>query len=262
MAVDPADPNLDEPTEEFDLTEALYCDFCDAYVMQGSKHCWTCQKCVSGFDHHCPWLNTCIGARNYCTFATTIISLFAMLLVLVVLSATLVVEHFVDGTVSQRWIEVSGGLAEAGLVAVLLGLLCLNTPFLCLDGCLVAFHAFLCSRGVTTYEYLTGKSKKATSGLRSPASEEGCTRELLIVDESLGQSDTAETRHDDISGGLRASATADVADHIPEMFLMFSVDKNPGVPQVVSDFVFGSELMEVSEPQISSVIVKRAQTWS
>lgn len=38
-------------------------DYIDRSVT--AKHCSVCDKCVEGFDHHCIWLNTCIGSRNY-----------------------------------------------------------------------------------------------------------------------------------------------------------------------------------------------------
>ena len=31
--------------------------------MSFPQHCRICDKCVRGFDHHCKWLNTCIGAK-------------------------------------------------------------------------------------------------------------------------------------------------------------------------------------------------------
>jgi palmitoyltransferase ZDHHC1/11 len=35
---------------------------------KSARFCGACRKTVPGLDHHCTWLNTCIGRRNYVPF--------------------------------------------------------------------------------------------------------------------------------------------------------------------------------------------------
>ncbi|CAE8606052.1 unnamed protein product, partial [Polarella glacialis] len=46
--------------------EPRMCDDCGCEVTHlRVKHCQTCGFCMEGFDHHCRYLNTCVGGRTY-----------------------------------------------------------------------------------------------------------------------------------------------------------------------------------------------------
>ena len=40
------------------------CEKCNFDKINRSKHCKICNKCIEKFDHHCIWINNCVGANN------------------------------------------------------------------------------------------------------------------------------------------------------------------------------------------------------
>ena len=53
------------------------CTTCQLVRPMRSKHCKYCGRCVARFDHHCPFINNCVGAKNYPYFIGMVISQMA-----------------------------------------------------------------------------------------------------------------------------------------------------------------------------------------
>lgn len=71
------------------LTKIKYCSTCDIYRPPRTVHCGICECCIERLDHHCPWLGTCVGKRNYKYFIV-----FVTLVAILVVKCTIVCLYY------------------------------------------------------------------------------------------------------------------------------------------------------------------------
>ncbi|XP_012161611.1 uncharacterized protein LOC101451482 [Ceratitis capitata] len=131
LLTDPADRELqrvhrnDRIVPEFDRNKHAHviengrCHLCNIRTSsQRTKHCSVCNKCVGKFDHHCKWLNHCIGSRNYAAFLMCVVSAVAATIVIVVAVVAQIVLYYVHPEWLSFWQSADGHDANNGLARV------------------------------------------------------------------------------------------------------------------------------------------------
>ncbi|WWC70020.1 uncharacterized protein I206_103964 [Kwoniella pini CBS 10737] len=98
-----------------------YCETCQSYRPPRSSHCRLCGNCVDGIDHHCSYLHSCVGKRNYFSFLVTLLSATAGDIYVVIFSAihfSLLCHH--DNISFGTALSESPGAAVSFLLGVIL----------------------------------------------------------------------------------------------------------------------------------------------
>ncbi|KAL4225414.1 Palmitoyltransferase zdhhc13 [Mactra antiquata] len=68
-----------ELAETQSLQLSQFCTTCLIRRPLRSKHCSVCNKCVAKFDHHCPWVENCVGANTHKYFVSYLFFLFILI---------------------------------------------------------------------------------------------------------------------------------------------------------------------------------------
>ncbi|XVF63501.1 hypothetical protein PTKIN_Ptkin09bG0091500 [Pterospermum kingtungense] len=138
-------------------------------VRKFSKHCRSCEKCVDGFDHHCRWLNNCVGRKNYITFVCLMATSLVWLIVEFGVGIAVLVRCFVDrkGTESEISEKLGVGFSRPPFATVVA--LCTAVSFLATVplGELFFFHIILIRKGITTYEYVVAMRTQSEPPVQS-----------------------------------------------------------------------------------------------
>ena len=158
--LDPVDPSVAQEREAreqsraFDLSNLpKMCSFCIIHTAKSTKHCHHCKKCVAAFDHHCKWVNNCIGGRNYGAFLVAICCLELQVSGFACLGGVVIGDLLGNGDTGDH---IEGSI-------ILLLLLTALAVFL-FNGVLILFHIYLRCSGKTTYAFL--KHRKAVRSVQ------------------------------------------------------------------------------------------------
>mmetsp|Transcript_17881 Transcript_17881/g.25055 ORF Transcript_17881/g.25055 Transcript_17881/m.25055 type:complete len:290 (+) Transcript_17881:178-1047(+) len=138
----------------------LVCQYCDneKEMKTTTKHCHLCNKCVSHFDHHCIYLNTCIGARNYWTFFGLVTAIVVLQIIHVVYQILLIVRvaNDNDGVVSR---VDRTAMSKMGYMVVSGISLLIPVVVLVAVGSLLGFHIYIKLIGTTTFLWIKAKRR-------------------------------------------------------------------------------------------------------
>ncbi|XP_007507495.1 palmitoyltransferase ZDHHC15 isoform X1 [Monodelphis domestica] len=117
-----------------------FCDRCHLIKPDRCHHCSVCSMCVLKMDHHCPWVNNCIGFSNYKFF----LQFLAYSVLYCLYIAATVFQYFI-----KYWVGDLPNTRSKFHVLFLLFVACMFFVSLMI---LFGYHCWLLSRNKTTLE--------------------------------------------------------------------------------------------------------------
>ncbi|PWA94450.1 DHHC-type zinc finger family protein [Artemisia annua] len=120
------------------------CDKCSAYKPPRAHHCRICRRCVLKMDHHCTWINNCVGQRNYKAFFLLVFyaAISCLHSMVIIIGCGFQKDWESAGSTRLKTFYITSG--------VMISLLSLTL------GTLLGWHIYLLTHNMTTIEYYEG----------------------------------------------------------------------------------------------------------
>ncbi|XP_033282940.1 palmitoyltransferase ZDHHC12 isoform X1 [Orcinus orca] len=118
------------------------CRYCMVLQPLRARHCRECRRCVRRYDHHCPWMENCVGERNHPVF----VAYLALQLVVLLWGLYLAWSGLRFFQPWGLWLRSSGLLFATFLLLSLFSLVA---------SLLLASHLYLVASNTTTWEFIS-----------------------------------------------------------------------------------------------------------
>ena len=120
---------------------ARMCGICNSPKPPRTHHCSTCKRCFLKMDHHCVWLDNCVGYKNYKFFFCLLF--WATFMCGFIFGATL------EALIQQLVYSQLEGVSVVWLIMTILSFALGLSTFM-----LLFYHSYLISNGMTTIEHM------------------------------------------------------------------------------------------------------------
>ncbi|KAF8064338.1 DHHC palmitoyltransferase-domain-containing protein [Lyophyllum atratum] len=99
-----------------------YCAIDEIVKPYRTHHCRSCGTCILKYDHHCPWIGQCVGARNHKFFLNFVqaASVYAVYVCVVFIIFLARAVNSPNGTLDPQWIVIIALSGIFGLFTTLL----------------------------------------------------------------------------------------------------------------------------------------------
>lgn len=158
--INPTDPLSTLGITIENKTNTKFCSICKSSVQMSSKHCGKCDRCATSFDHHCIWLNNCIGQRNYRSFILALTGLVINSALITTFCTINLLNYYLDECIElEIHKKIQKIQSDSSWIAEVCILLAYGIASFILAGNLLCFHIWIKWKGITTVEYILNRRR-------------------------------------------------------------------------------------------------------